>query len=123
MNPTAPATTELHTRHRWLRWRWIPIALLLLWGGLLLLMAFMGAICFDGQDEYDLLHGRVSTWRLSFWRLCCTWPSDVLQAVVAFYACWALWRHHWKATRFALMVLVILFVLSWVAGYLAFPAG
>ncbi|MGA2254915.1 MAG: hypothetical protein ABSG53_09650 [Thermoguttaceae bacterium] len=114
-----PETLVVLPIRGWLRWRWIPVALLYLFGGLCLFAAFVGAFWFDGEGACMLSHDRVASWRCEFWDLFCTWPANGLKGCVAIYAGWAIWWRNWKATRRAVVALAILLALAAVANYLA----
>jgi hypothetical protein len=115
---TEPKDSVAKSGHRWLRWRWIAVVLLYLFGGLCLLGAFLGAIWFDGEEEVFLWENHVHGWRLWLWELFCTWPVNGIKGCLAIYAGWSIWRTNWKATRRAIVLLALLLALAAVANYL-----
>jgi hypothetical protein len=82
---------------RWLRWRTIPVVALCIYGVVLLLMAAMGALWFDGVS-FSLAQ-KYS--RAFFWVLFLTACSGafLVRSCVTFIAAWLLWNGESKRGR------------------------
>ncbi len=98
---------------------WLPVAMLYLFGGLCFFLAFWGAFWFDVERELMLSEaGGVHGWRLRLWELFCTWPANGIKGSLAIYAGWSIWWTNWKATRHAVVAVVLLLGLAAVANHL-----